>query len=248
MRFRYDNERKILVEATDEEKSDLTVNDFLLQKMENVKFLQRKNWDCCFIITGTEGSGKSTLSFVLGQYLTNMGLTLDNIANGSDDAIAKLQSLPDGSVLILDEAELLFASRDTMTKEQKQLTKIFMIIRQKRMVLILVTPSFFDLSKYIAVERSRFLIRVYTDSQLNRGNFAYWGTKSKIKLFYEGKKNHGQYIKPRADTFSTYTDYTLPFDEEYKRIKLETLMKAFEKKECPKRYKKKTDILDYDTY
>ena len=36
----------------------------------------------------------------------------------------------------------------------------------------------------------------------------------------------------------------MPFDEEYKRIKLETLMKAFEKKESPKRYKKKTDILD----
>lgn len=230
MRLKYDKEKKEWIELDNyDDPSDLTIEDLLLEKLKHIKLMQSKKWDCTFIICGIEGSGKSTIGFICGQYLSDMGLTLDNIANGSDDAIDKLRRLPDGSVLIVDEAELLFSSRETMTKEQKQLTKILMIIRQKRMVLILISPVFFDLSKYIAIDRSRFLIRTYTDQNLNRGFYGYWGTKKKMKLYHEGKKNHGQYYKPKANFYGKFIDYKLPFDDEYQKVKLATLMLAFEK-------------------
>jgi len=239
--LKYNNARNDFDIIEDREQHDLHIDDFLKSKLDNILKLQKKNWDAVFIICGTEGSGKSTLSFICGQYLTGMKITLDNIANGSDDAMEKLQRLPDGSTLIVDEAELLFSSRDTMTREQKQLTKIMMIIRQKKMVLILVSPVFFDLSKYIAVDRSRFLLRAYTDNALNRGRYAYWGTKRKMRLYHEGKKNHGMYLKPKANIYGIFTEYKLPFDDEYQKVKLQTLLKAFEKKDKPKKTKEIED-------
>lgn len=218
--------------------ADFHIDEFLKTKLDNILNLQKKNWDAVFIICGTEGSGKSTLGFICGQYLTKMKITLNNIANGSDDALAKLQNLPDGAVLIIDEAELLFSSRETMTREQKQLTKILMIIRQKRMVLILISPVFFDLSKYIAVDRSRFLIKTYTDNGLNRGRYAYWGTKRKMLLYHEGKKHHGMYTKPKPNIYGIFSEYKLPFDAEYQKVKLETLLLAFEKKPTRKKEEK----------
>lgn len=244
MRLKYDEKNNKFIEVKENEEYDLYLEDFLRRKLDNVKFMQLRNWDCCFIICGAEGSGKSTLSFICGQYLTGMSLTLRNLANGSDDALEKLKNLPDGSVLILDEAELLFSSRDTMTKEQRQLTKILMIIRQKRMILILVTPDFFGLSRYISVDRTRFLIRTYTDQKLNRGRYGYWGTKKKNMLYQNKSKNYGQYIKPKAQLLGRFMDYRLPFDKEYQAIKLETLMKAFEPKEKAKKKTKKEENKD----
>lgn len=234
-RLSYDVQHNKWYEAPEGVKYDVFIDGFLKIKLDNIKLLQRKNWDCVFIIVGMEGSGKSTLAFACGQYLSNMSLTLDNIANGSDDALDKLKKLPDGSILIVDEAELLFSSRDTMTREQKQLTKIMMIIRQKKMILILVSPVFFDLSKYMAVDRSRFLLRTYTDKSLERGSFGYWGTKNKLKLYHEGKKNHGQYLKPKANFYGKFFNYKLPFDDEYQKTKLQTLLSAFDNKDKKKK-------------
>ena len=78
---------------------------WLLNKLDKIKWLQKNNWDVLINIVGREGSGKSTLSFIIGQYLTNMGLTLDNLASGSSDALKKLQRLPNGSLIIIDEAD-----------------------------------------------------------------------------------------------------------------------------------------------
>lgn len=209
--------------ALPEEKSDITISEYIIQKLDNILKLQKKNWDSCFIIVGRERSGKSTLSFICGQYLTRMGLTMDNICNTSEEALEKIKRLPNGSVIILDEAHLMFSSRETMTREQRQLTKVMMIMGQKNMTLILVSPVFFDLAKYIAVDRSNFLIRVYRTPQLSRGNFAYWGEKRKAKLYHEGKKAHGSYLKPKPNFYGSYSDYILPFDSDYQLAKQKAL-------------------------
>jgi hypothetical protein len=211
--------------------SEIYLDGFLKEKLDNIKMIIKKNWDAVFIIVGDEGSGKSTLAFICAQYLLDNKLTINNIAEGSTDAMEKLKSLPNGSLLICDEAELLFSSRETMSAEQKKLTQIMKVIRQKNMILILVTPVFFDLAKYITVDRARFLIRCYTDHNLNRGYFAYWGKKKKLKLFMEGKKHYGSYMKPKAQFFGRFTNYIPPFNDEYMKLKERSLDEAFKGKE-----------------
>src|SRR3989344_1863534 len=158
-----------------EDEPAVAIHDILYQKLQNILKIQKRGWDSCIIIAGNERAGKSTLGITLGYILSKGKLTTDNICANSTDAIDKLENLPDESVLIIDEGSLMFSSKDSMKKEQRQLIKILNVIGQKKMILIIIIPDFFDLNRYIAINRSRFLIRVYADERLNRGRFAYWG-------------------------------------------------------------------------
>lgn len=242
--FNFDDEKKEWVQLPPYSHGQLFLDGYLKKKLDNVLELQKNNFDCPFIIVGGEGTGKSTLGFVCGQYLAKNSLTMGNIAEGSSDAMAKLENLPDESVLIVDEAELMFSSRDNMTREQRQLIKILQVIRQKRMVLILISPVLFDLSKYIVVDRSKFVIRTYVNNKMKRGYFCYWGQRKKTKLYFLGKKSYGSYSKPKADFYGRFLDYRLPFDVEYQKLKRRSLVEAFKKDE--KKGKKKEKVAEIE--
>lgn len=222
------------------------LDTFLKKKLDNIKMVMGKEWDAMIVIDGIEGSGKSTLSFVCGWYITNGKLTLDNICEGTEDAIEKLNKLPDRSVLIIDEGSLMFSSKEVMNREQKRIIKIFNVIRQKKMCLIIVAPSFFELNKYISVDRSRFLLHVYTNKKLERGKFSYFGQKKKRKLYQIGKKNFNSYSKPKADFVGLFTNFD-PFGEAYQELKRKSLRESFkedEKRIAPlhKKWMKQRDI------
>lgn len=209
---------------------EIYLDPMLKQKLDNVKKIIKKDWDCVFLIDGIEGSGKSTLSFICGWYISEGKITIKNICEGSEDAIKKLENLPDKSILIIDEGSLMFSSKDVMKKEQKSLIKILQVIRQKMMCLIIVSPSFFDLNKYISVSRSRFLLHVYTDKELNRGRYSFFSTKKKKTLYNVGKKEFNSYQKPKADFIGRFTKFD-PFGEEYQELKRKSLMESFKDKE-----------------
>ncbi len=196
----------------------------LVEKLEYIQKIIKKNWDAVFIIDGTERIGKSTLALTCAYFLTNTKLSIKNVCIGSKDAVEKLKNLPDKSLLLIDEGSLMFSSMDVMKAENRRLNKILNVIGQKNMMLIIVAPSFFDLSKYISVHRSRFLLHCYTDNKLNRGRFAYFSTNRKRMLYEIGKKNFGSYRKPESSFIGRYTDFKVPFYDEYLETKKKTLM------------------------
>lgn len=201
------------------------LHERLKQKLDNIKKVQKSGWDCTLLIDGIEGSGKSTLGLTCAYYLSEGKFTVNDICTGSHDAVNKLEDAKDGGVLLIDEGSLLFSSSDAMRKDQKQLILILNVIRQKRMALIIVSPSFFRLNRYIATDRSRFLIHVYTKQDLRRGRFIYFGQKKKNKLYELGKKNFNSYAKPKSNWNGTFTDFN-PFGEEYASIKKKSLNEA----------------------
>ena len=210
------------------------LHERLKQKLDNIKKVQKSGWDCTLLIDGIEGSGKSTLGLTCAYYLSDGKFSVNDICTGSHDAVKKLEEAKDGGVLLIDEGSLLFSSNDAMRKEQKQLILILNVIRQKRMALIIVSPSFFRLNRYIATDRSRFLIHVYTKQDLRRGRFIYFGQKKKNKLYELGKKNFNSYAKPKSNWNGTFQDFN-PFGEEYHSIKKKSLKEALhpEKKTLP---------------
>jgi len=107
-------------------------------------------------------------------------------------------------------------------------------------VLIFCMPSFFSISKNIAVEHSRFLLHVYTGKKLERGKFCYFGTKKKRLLYAIGKKNFGSYKKPKADWNGKFVDFKLPFEEDYEKLKAESLDEALGL--SPGKAKPKTEV------
>lgn len=208
-------------------KKTCPIDRFLIKKLDNVKHIIKRNWDCVILIDGMERSGKSTLGFTIGWYLSEGKITLNNVASDTDDAIRKCTELPDGSILILDEGSLIFSSKDTMRKEQKQLIKILNVIGQKNMVFIIILPSFFDLNKFVAVSRSRMLLHVYANKQMQRGRYCYFGEKKKKILYEYGKKHFNSYRYPKANFVGAFYDF-FPFDnlEEYKNLKKVSLKEA----------------------
>ena len=207
---------------------EVKIDGFLKKKLDYALKQQKKDFDIVFIIDGNEGTGKSTLSFTCGWYLSGGKLTMNNIAEGTEDAIDKLEHLPDKSVLIIDEGSLMFSSRDAMRKENRQLLKILNVIRQKCMILIVVAPTFFELERYLSYRRSNFLLHVYLDKKTgNRGRFIYFGSKKKRQLYINGKKNFESYAKPKGNFVGAFIKFELPFNEEYLKLKKKSLQETF---------------------
>jgi len=205
----------------------IKIHERLKKKLDNIIKMQKKEWDAVFLIDGMEGSGKSTLAMTCAWYLSKGTLSTRQVCTGTQDAIEKLEKFPDKSVLIIDEGDLLFSSKEVMRREQKNLIKILKVIRQKKMCLIIVAPIFFELNRYISVHRSRFLLHVYTKKNLERGRFIYFGEKRKLRLYHIGKKNFNSYNKPKSNWNGDFYNFN-PFGEEYLKMKKKSLMESFD--------------------
>jgi len=206
------------------EKSDFWIDRALLTKLESLKMIQRKNWDGVIIIDGKERSGKSILGMICGWYLSGCTLGIINFARGLDDAAKKIASLPDGSVLIMDEGSTVFSSKDSMGKSQKRLIKLMDVVGQKNLIFIICLPCFFDLNKTIAVRRSLFLCHVYPDKKYDRGQYAFFGERKKKVLYKYGKQNFDSYAFPDAEFVGQYFNFEPPFLQEYlDKVKQESL-------------------------
>ena len=204
---------------------DVYIDGYLQKRLESVKKIIRKKWDAIILIDGPERSGKSTLGMTIGCYF-DPNFNTDNMCAGMLDAAKKIKDAKEGDVLMIDEGSLVFNSKDAMSKAQRQLIKILDVVGQKRITFIVILPSFHDLNKTIAIRRSRFLLHVYTDKQMNRGRFMYFGNNKKPKLYFLGKKNFGSYRKPKANFKGTFTDYKPLWYDKYLKLKLKSLEEA----------------------
>lgn len=209
------------------------MDDFLRKRLDILKHIvHKKNWDGVILLDGLERVGKSTLGITIGYYLADGNFTVNNICVDNEDAVRKIESFPDKSVLLVDEGSLVFSSRDAMKKEQKKLMKILNVVGQKNMIFIVVLPCFFDLNKQIAIRRSKFLLHCYADNNLQRGRFAYFGEDAKKKLYSVGKKNFDSYQYPKRsiNELGRFTDFN-PLGQEYIDTKRKSLFSALHEEE-----------------
>lgn len=218
MKVEYDEQKKEWVQLELNSKEGMYIDGKLKERLDNIKEILKYKWDAPIMIDGLEGSGKTTLGLTCAWYLSDKQFKPNNICRSAKDTIKKLHTFPEGSVLLVDEGDLAFSSKDIFNKEQKDLIKLMKIVRYRQHILIVIAPTFFDLNKYISVHRSRFLLHVYTDKNMKRGRFAYFGTKKKRMLYEIGKKNYGSYSKPKADFVGTFTDFN-PLGEAYHEAK-----------------------------
>ena len=218
MKIQYDFQNKVWIELEKNSPEGFYFSRKLNEKIGNIEKIQKKGWDSPIIIDGNRRSGKSVLGMTIGYRLDPENFGVDNICYGTEEAINKIKTLPPRSVLMIDEGSLLFQSKETLKKEQIRLMKILDICGLQELVLIIILPSFFDLNKGIAVTHSRFLLHVYTDKQLNRGRFSYFGTREKAQLYELGKKNYGSYKKPEANFIDRFVNFN-PLGDEYLNLK-----------------------------
>jgi len=110
--------------------------------------------DNIFVITGLEGSGKTTLSSAIANYLdpTFPGKLLeDGTPRRSCDRIVftlkqimeAIDKSKPGQSIQIDEAIITLGSQDASNEFQKLMIKKFTTIRKKRLNIFLLIPNFF---------------------------------------------------------------------------------------------------------
>ena len=137
----------------------------------------KRGWDAISLITGIEGSGKSTLGMTVAHFCdpTFIGdSAIDRICFTFDQFMNAIDTAKPYQAIVLDEAVITLMSQDAATFLQKVLVKKFVTMRKKRLFVFLIIPSIFLLKMYIAVNRSRFLLHTYTPDGVNRGVFKFY--------------------------------------------------------------------------
>ena len=172
------------------------LDDFLVRAVANL-------WDGIFILSGMEGSGKSTYGSAICRYLdpTFPGPPLeDGSARRHCDRIvftpaqfseAVAKSKPKQAIQF-DEAILGLMAGDAGMNVQKMLMKEITLIRKKQLYIVLVIPSIFSMRMPIAAQRSRFLIHTYSPDGIQRGYYKFYNYPTKRNLYIKGKKDFNQ--------------------------------------------------------
>lgn len=176
------------------------MDGFLQDNLNWAKEAIKKSWDCWFMFTGVEGSGKTTMCASVGYYLmydektnkSNFGL--DNIVWTVEQFKRALTSLPPGSAIIWDEAVFGLLSTEAMGEVQRTLMKYATTIRKRRLYVFLVIPHVFMLGRYF-VNRCRAMVYVRSEDGINRGKFRFYNRDQTMYLYAEGKKHWNYPLK-----------------------------------------------------
>jgi hypothetical protein len=93
------------------------------------------------------------------------------------------------------------------------------------------------------LHRASCLFHIYTDKAGERGFFKFYDRKRKKNLYIFGKSSQ-EYKFAMPNFKGRFTNYTFPWEQEYREKKHTSLMNAFEKKDP----KAPTDNLKRDIY
>ena len=225
-------------QITEEEKKelpeDIQENDViyldgkLKKKLDFALKEQAGNDDCPFLIVGDEGTGKGGITGNILRYVSKNKYDpkLHMIGHDYLDGLQKLKNIQKFGWLHYDEGNEYFLSTEIMKRESRDLHKIFSIIRQKCLFVAINMPSFFRAQSYFAIDRTKFVIRVYKKGG-KRGFFAYYGKKTKAKLYMMGRKHHN-YDAVRPNFRGRFRECVLLENKDYTDFKEETLDGAIE--------------------
>lgn len=109
------------------------------------------------LILGAKGTGKSCLAFYLVELMRYRGpcYAYRFPEEGKDllppwlGILEEIDDAPVGSIVLIDEAYLSFFSRDSQSRENKEITRIINLSRQKKLTLIFVAHESRHLEKNI---------------------------------------------------------------------------------------------------
>lgn len=157
----------------------------------NLRYLKKRvmnKWDSIGLLTGKEGTGKTTFAMMLAHTL-DPSFNLDRIVFSGQELMKAIDSAKRGDAILFDEAVVSLSSQDFATDIQKVLIKKFTMIRSKSLIIFLVIPNFFMLRKYFAIDRCHYMINTYSPDGLRRGYFKFYSWNNKKKLYLNGMKH-----------------------------------------------------------
>jgi len=202
------------------------------QFAKGVKIILEQRQDRVYLITGREGSGKSTLTFQFAYYcLKLMGreFKLNNICFNSKQFAEIIRNAKKNDVVVFDEAFNGLSSKGAVSKENKELIRLLVECRQRGLIVFIVLPSIFLLEKYVAIFRSHGLINCQISKRNYKNRFYKIYNYKNKKLLYQLGHKYMSYGRPKIrKMYRFYSKFPPSINiDEYEMKKLE----AFRKRE-----------------
>lgn len=147
-----------------------------------------QDWDGLMFFFGREGSGKTTFAFQIAKYL-QPAWDLHLCSWTPKQFIDCVKRAKKYDVIVLDEAYLTFTNLNRLHSFQTTIISMLTMIRSKNLFIIIISPTFFDLNKYLVIHRSVAAFRIYSRG-LERGFWEMYGEEAKLKLYIQGRKNN----------------------------------------------------------
>jgi hypothetical protein len=118
-----------------------------------------KNKDSIVVVCGYEGEGKSTLA-INSCSLIDSSFTEKETCFKTKRFFQILKKAQKGSSILIDEGGTMLFSREAMKRDNIMINKIFMIIRNKNLHIVICIPDFFSLDTYIREHRCNLLLYI----------------------------------------------------------------------------------------
>ena len=143
----------------------------------------QQDYDHFSVISGLEGTGKSTLTSLLAV-IVSPTMSMGHVCYEPEDFIKALTIAKKGDTVWLDESALILFSRESMGKDNRKITKLFTICRQLNLHLIICIPNFFVIDSYVRDHRVSNLIHIF-----KRGFFINYNREA-VRIISHIGKNH----------------------------------------------------------
>jgi len=131
--------------------------------IRNTRLSEEQSWQkiitppCTIIIPGKKGGGKSGLGYrlleifkyVLNPYVLGFPAQAQKLLPDWIGIATILDEIPPYSIVLMDEAYLRCHSRDSLSTQNKEISKLVNLSRQKNLTIIFITPETKQLDKNI---------------------------------------------------------------------------------------------------
>ena len=186
--------------------------------LDHIALRENRGRPVSIAFLGEPGSGKSSAAIRLGAAL-DPNFSVDNIVFNVEDYLHLINTLPEHSVLIFDDAGVGLANRDWRTKQVKLFGKVAQTVRHKNFVHIFTVPNalFIELQSRSLMQfelqalsqKGRFKLKRIIPSKI-RGERDTWGIILRNKEFSESspplvvEHRFINFEKPPARIFDIY--------------------------------------------
>jgi len=196
-----------------------------LDKLKKLVF-GKSDEDAVIVIDGRERSGKSVLGMQIGKYL-DPSFDLNSVCFSTYEFVKFIRDNK-LRVCMFDETIVGMHSSRSMERKTIFIDELLAQSGQKNLIVILVIPFFFELTKRAAVGRSEFLIHVYR-SDFKRGHYRVYDFRTKRKLFFLGKRLFEYKVKGVTPNYNGHFYNKYAVDERGYRLKKEKALNSFAK-------------------
>ena len=199
------------------------MDGYLKDNLDAAKEAILKDLDIIAAIDGAEGSGKSVFAQQLALYCCPT-FNIDNIAFNSQQFKEKVMKAKKYEAIIYDESYGGLSAAGTTSRINRSLVKMLTEIRSRNLFIFILMPTFFDLTRYAAIWRTRVLIHVYFGEKFSRGYFSFFNSEKKQNLYLLGKKMYNYNANGIKPNFrGRTTNFWVVDREEYEKRKQEAI-------------------------